>query len=195
MLTLIYPYRNRNIERVKRSLDSLKCQTVSDFSVQFVDYGSELEISSAIETLLKNYAFVNYQYYPTQFQPWSKCIALNSVIKGLKEGFCFVADVDMIFHPEFIAKAISLQKENTSTYFKVGFLNAEETKLSKNYSDYKVDFESEEGATGLTMFPFAALQKLQGFDEFYHFWGAEDTDMHVRLRNDGQTVNFYDSEY
>jgi len=67
MLILIYPYRNRNIERVKRSLESLENQTVSDFSVVFVDYGSELEISSAIETLLENYDFVNYQYYPTRF--------------------------------------------------------------------------------------------------------------------------------
>jgi hypothetical protein len=194
MLTLIYPYRNRNIEHVKRSLDSLKNQTLLDFNVQFVDYGSAVEIASSLESLLKNYDFVNYQYYPTQFQPWNKSIALNSVIKELDEGFCFIADVDMIFHPEFVAKAISLQKQNTSTYFKVGFLNEEETKLTKNYPDYKTDFESTDGATGLTMFPVKALQKLRGFDEFYHFWGAEDTDMHVRLRNDGHDVNFYDSE-
>ncbi len=64
MLTLIYPYRNRNIERVKRSLDSLKNQRVKDFSVQFVDYGSASEIASEVDSLLKNYDFVNYQYYP-----------------------------------------------------------------------------------------------------------------------------------
>jgi glycosyltransferase involved in cell wall biosynthesis len=194
MLTLIYPYRNRNIERIKRSLDSLKGQTIRDFTVRFVDYGSVVEIAAEVESLLKNYDFVNYQYYPTQFQPWSKCIALNSVIKELNEGYCFVADVDMIFHSEFIAKAVSLQKQNTATYFKVGFLNEEETELAKNYADHKIDFESEEGATGLTMFPVEALQKLHGFDEFYHFWGAEDTDMHVRLRNSGCAVNFYDDD-
>ena len=194
MLTLIYPYRNRNIDRVKRSLDSLLSQTVTDFHVQFVDYGSAIEIALEVESLLKDYDFVNYKYYPTQFQPWNKCIALNSVIKRLNKGYCFVADVDMIFHPEFIAKAISLQKQNTSTYFKVGFLNDEETKRAKNFTDYVIDFESEEGATGLTMFPVEALQKLHGFDEFYHFWGAEDTDMHVRLRNSGCAVNFYGDE-
>jgi hypothetical protein len=194
MLVLIYPYRNRNIERIKRSLDSLKNQSVNDFTDEFVDYGSKLEIGSKVESLLKNYNFVDYQYFPTQFQPWNKCKALNSVIKRLNGGFCFVADVDMIFHPEFIAKAISLQKENTSTYFKVGFLTEAESANTKDYHDYKVDFESEEGATGLTMFPVQALQKLHGFDEFYHFWGAEDSDMHLRLRNDGQSVNFFASE-
>src|SRR5690606_35891648 len=32
------------------------------------------------------------------------------------------------------------------------------------------------------------------FDEFYHFWGAEDTDVHVRLKNKGLVINFYDQK-
>lgn len=194
MLTIIYPYRNRGIERVKKSLNALANQTNKNFSVDFVDYGSDIETAKKVERLLKDYSFVKYQYHPTNFQPWNKCRALNTVIKQLNDGFCFVADVDMIFHPEFVERAISLQKNNTATYFKVGFLSEKETQSTKQFNDYSINFESTHEATGLTMFPIKALQKVRGFDEFYHFWGAEDTDAHVRLKNDGCEIVFYEKE-
>lgn len=194
MLTLIYPYRNRDLERIQKSLNSLKNQTVTAFTVRFVDYGSEPETAKMVKALINEFDFAEYSYYPTHFQPWNKCKALNSVIKSLDSGFCFVADVDMIFHSEFVERAISLQKPATAPFFKVGFLTETETKTSKPFSDYNVSFTSSEEATGLTMFPVEALQTIKGFDEFYHFWGAEDTDMHVRLQNNGCTVTFYDAE-
>ena len=192
MLTLIYPYRNRDIKRVKRSLDSLSRQSNMAFKVSFVDYGSSPKIASEIKTLLETYKFASYSYSHTQFQPWNKSRALNSVIKNLDEGFCFVADVDMIFAEDFIEIATSLQQSNTSTYFKVGFLDAQETETDKDFENYTLKFESTNEATGLTMFPVENLHAMRGFDEFYHFWGSEDTDVHVRLRNAGYAVNFYD---
>jgi len=194
MLNIIYPYRNRDIKRIKKSLNSLANQTNKNFSVYFVDYGSEIEIAKKVELLIQDYNFAEYQYYPTNFQPWNKSRALNAVIKQLNDGFCFVADVDMIFHTEFVERAISLQKNNTATYFKVGFLSENETKSTKHFNEYSVNFESTNEATGLTMFPVKVLQKVRGFDEFYHFWGAEDTDVHVRLKNDGCDIVFYEKE-
>lgn len=194
MLHLIYPYRNRDERRVKRSLDSLLKQSNSDFTVTFVDYGSKPKVASAIKMLVESYEFTTYTYVHSQHQPWNKSKALNSVIKNLDEGFCFVADVDMIFAEDFIDIATSLQQNNTSTYFKVGFLNEAETTLEKPFDDYRIKFESTNEATGLTMFPVENLHALRGFDEFYHFWGSEDTDVHVRLRNAGFKVNFYDEK-
>ncbi len=194
MLTIIYPYRNRDTERIKRSLDSLQQQTVQDFNVYFVDYGSDKEIAAAIASLVEKYDFAEYRYLSTQFQPWNKSKALNSVIKHLKEGYCFVADVDMIFHPQFVERAISLQKEETATYFKVGFLSETESQKELAFEDYTIDFPSTDEATGLTMFSVPTLHAIRGFDEFYHFWGSEDTDVHVRLKNNGVKVEFYDKE-
>jgi hypothetical protein len=34
------------------------------------------------------------------------------------------------------------------------------------------------------------LRTINGFDEFYHGWGSEDTDAHVRLINSGHEVSF-----
>lgn len=192
MLTLLYPYRDRDLTRVKRSFESLRKQSDTNFDVVFVDYGSCSSMASEAKELVAMYEFAEYRYYPTQYQPWNKGRALNSVIKELDKGYFFVADVDMIFHSEFIATAVSLQQSNSAVYFQVGFLDEAETKLDKSFEDYRINFTSSEGATGLTMFPIAAVHPIRGFDEFYHFWGAEDTDIHIRLKNNGTQIKYYD---
>jgi len=194
LLTFIYPYRNRDLERLKNSLDSLKNQTLSNFEVFFVDYGTENEIAKSVEKLCRGYDFVTYQYYPIKFQPWNKSKALNSVIKNLETKFCFVADVDMIFHPQFVEKIIKLQVDNKTVYFQVGFLETEKGPGNKEFEDHKNYRKSTFEATGLSMFPVNILKELRGFDEFYHFWGAEDTDMHIRIKNAGYKVEFYEEE-
>lgn len=194
LLSIIYPYRNRDLKRLQISLESLQQQSNKNFEVFFVDYGSEREIAAQVKKLCAGYSFVEYQYQPTQFQPWNKSKALNSVIKNLKTAYCFVADVDMIFHPHFIEKASQLQRKNATLYFQVGFLGREVAAEKKAFEVYKNYRKSTHEATGLSMFPVKVLQKLRGFDEFYHFWGAEDTDMHVRLKNAGYKVEYYDKE-
>lgn len=192
MLTLIYPYRNRDLERLKNSLDSLKNQTDRNFEVYFVDYGTEKRLAIAVENLCMEYDFVTYRYYPTQFQPWNKSRALNLVIKKLNTEYCFVADVDMVFNPKFIEKALKLQTGNKTVYFQVGYMGPDKILEDTELWDYKNYWRSTHEATGLSMFPLKVLKELRGFDEFYHFWGAEDTDMHVRVKNAGYQVEFYD---
>ncbi len=194
LLTLIYPYRNRDLERLKNSLDSLKNQTVSDFEVFFVDYGSEEKMAKMAKILCGEFDFVTFNFFSTQFQPWNKSKALNTVIKNVNTDYCFVADVDMIFHPQFVEKTLKFQAKNKTIYFQVGFLKKDEARKVTDFSSYKNYRRSTHEATGLSMFPVKILKELRGFDEFYHFWGAEDTDMHVRIRNAGYEVEFYDQE-
>jgi glycosyltransferase involved in cell wall biosynthesis len=194
MITLIYPFRNRDLKRVRHSLDSLVAQTESGFEVVFVNYGSTEAVSEALEKLLAEYAFVTYVYHPAMHQLWSKCLALNSVIKTLPGGYCFIADVDLIFSPDFISIANRLVKAQKLVYFQVGFLNETESESPKQFSAYKIHFKSEAGATGLSLFPVKALQEVGGFDEFFHFWGAEDTDLHNRLQLAGYQIEFYNRE-
>lgn len=194
MLTIIYPYRNRDLQRLKNSLESLKNQSGSGFEVFLVDYGSNPKGANEVHKLCREYAFVTYEYKHTRLQPWNKSKALNSIIKNLSTTWCFIADVDMIFHPRFIEKARHVSAPQKIIYFQVGFLGAKETTVPKEFSDYKYYRKSSSEATGMSLFPVKVLQELRGFDEFYHFWGAEDTDMHVRLKNAGYEVEFYDKE-
>jgi glycosyltransferase involved in cell wall biosynthesis len=194
MITIIYPYRNRESERIERSLDSLVRQVNENFKVFFIDYGSKKEIAVKIKELVEKYTFCTYYYLFTELQPWNKSKALNFAIKSIETEYCFVADVDMIFHPDFVSILYDKLKLNTVVYFRVGFLSEEESSKNKSFEDYKIKFLSNHEATGLSLFPVEKLKEIQGFDEFFHFWGAEDTDVHNRLRNIGCDVNFYDEE-
>ena len=194
MLTIVYPYRNRDAERVKRSLDSLKKQVNADFKVLFVDYGSNMHTAKEIKELISNYNFATYIYNFSEFQPWSRAKAINIGLKNVNTDFIFTADVDMIFSPDFISKVHELKNPHKAYYFKVGFLNEKESKLDKSFGDYEIDFTTGVGAQGLSLFYLKSLETIQGYDEFLHFWGAEDIDIHERLIRTGTESVFYDNQ-
>lgn len=179
---------------MRNSFYSLTDQTCKDFKVYFVDYGSDLEISSQVKELCDVFTFINYKYYPVRDQPWNKSKALNSVIRNLDKGFCFIADVDMIFHPSFINHVTELQERNKCVYFQVGFLSNKDVANERKFEGFQNYRKSTSEATGLSMFPIEILHELRGFDEFYHFWGAEDTDIHERIKNAGYEIDFYDNK-
>lgn len=195
-ITIVFPFRNRDTLRVKRALNSLTEQGKENFLVLFIDYGSTISIARGVEKIVTEYDFVKYHYLFTEYQPWNKSKALNYALRLTNTPYFFVADIDMIFRHDFIQKAIKLSKENTNwnVYFKVGFLSELETKKEKKFQDYQINFESNSEATGLTLFATSELKRCGGFDEFYHFWGAEDTDVHIRLQNEGFRIVFYDTE-
>jgi hypothetical protein len=100
----------------------------------------------------------------------------------------------MIFHPNFIQILHQHKAPNKVTYFKVGFLHKNELFKATHFEAYNAHYYSTKEATGMSLFPVQHLKEVRGFDEFYHFWGAEDTDMHVRLQNKGLTISFFDAE-
>jgi hypothetical protein len=76
----------------------------------------------------------------------------------------------------------------------VGFLTRIETKANKSFGNYKIAFKSQQGAKGMSLLPMAALTRIGGYNEFYHFWGAEDEDLHYRLTLEGLESIFYSNE-
>lgn len=194
MLTILYPYRNREPERVKRSLDSLKAQTNKEFKVLFVDYGSNTHLVSGIKEVISQYHFATYIYSFSEYQPWSRAKALNIGLKNVTTDYVFTADVDMIFSPEFISKLQELKNPSKAYYFKVGFLNEKESQTNKNFENYSIDFTTGIGAQGLSLFYLKCVEEITGYDEFLHFWGAEDIDIHERLIRTGIESVFYNDE-
>lgn len=192
MITLLYTFKNKDIQRVKKSLDSLLLQTEKQFEVLFVDYGSQQEISLKLQELLSHYSFVHYIYSYHVNQPWSRSKAINIGLRNITTPYVFVSDIDMLFHETFVAQLYDLKSPTISYYFKVGFLNEKETLANKAFSEYTISYVSSLGAQGLSLFPTEALLAIRGYDEFFHFWGGEDEDVHARLRNNGLEVKFFD---
>jgi hypothetical protein len=190
----VYPFRDRDVLRVQRSLDSWTKQTPTNFKIYVINYGSNATITAQLEKVVARYSFVSLKNVATQYQPWNKSRALNSVIRTLEVPFCFVADIDMIFHPNFMETLNQVKAVDTITYFKVGFLHKNEAFKTDEFSKFTINFYSDKEATGMSLFPVEALKTVRGFDEFYHFWGAEDTDVHIRLQHLGLNLNYYDKE-
>ena len=93
-ITFIYCYRDRDLERVKLSLDSLANQTNKEFRVIFVDYGSDLKRAAEVEEIVDSYDFAEYCYNDTRGKVWNRSHALNTAIRLAETEFVFTSDVE-----------------------------------------------------------------------------------------------------
>lgn len=194
MISIIYPFRNRELSRIKNSLDSLVIQTSKDFKVIFVDYGSKVQISNEVKELLKQYEFVNYIYSYNEYQPWSRSKAINIGLRNVTTEYVFISDIDILFHHRFIELLNEVKSPKKSIYFQVGYLSESESKTIKEFDCYKIESKSIKEGQGLSLFFLESLIAVNGFDEFFHFWGSEDEDIHSRLSNLGLSTEFFNEK-
>lgn len=159
-----------------------------------VDYGSVPEFAEPLQKICKAYSFVTLITCPVSGQLWNKCRAINIALKPCETPYFLVGDIDLIFHPHFVQKALLLADENKVTYFKYAFLSKQESLKKQDFETFEVDFFGGEEVTGTTLFPTEILKSVNGYDEFYHGWGAEDTDIHIRLKNKGLPIYYHESE-
>lgn len=190
MITLVLTYRNRDLRIAENCLNSLAQQSEKDFRVILVDYGSDPLFAMGIVNTVSKYDFVTLISCPTHEQLWSKCRSINIALRQTTTPYFLVGDIDLMFHPDFIKISLEHAAENV-VYFQYGFLSEKESLQQKDFEAYKVDFLGSKEVTGTTLFPTNKLSEVHGYDEFYHGWGAEDTDIHIRLRNLGLKVDFY----
>ncbi|WP_405369565.1 glycosyltransferase family 2 protein [Nonlabens sp. Asnod2-A12] len=189
-VTIVIPNRNRDLNTVRRSIASIVPQLNDTTRLVIVDYGSDIDYQHKFKALLEeSFPKIYFILCPTQGQLFHKTRAINMVLRDCTATFFMVLDMDCIAHPEFIEKALILASENEVINFPYGFLKEEESKSLKAFSDYHIDFIG--GLTGTAIFNTEKLQTINGFDEFYHSWGAEDADMFDRLERIGVQTNLY----
>jgi predicted glycosyltransferase involved in capsule biosynthesis len=189
-VTIVYCYRNRDSDRVIATLDSLQEQNRTDFRVLFIDYGSDEAISEKIKSILSGYDFVEHIYSDTRFMPWNRSHALNIGIRRAETDYVFTADIDMIFDSEFVDKLYSLAHKDSATFFKVAYLKKGIDPGTFKAAD--VGSYSSDHALGLALIPRETIHSMNGYDEFYRFWGREDNDIKLRLDAAGVRTTFHD---
>lgn len=181
-LSIILSYRNRDAQRVRRCLDSLANQTIKDFEVLFVDFGSDSAAARTIKALVEQYPFARYFYSDTRGQPWNRSIALNIGIQNAAGPYILTADVDLILSPTVLE--ISLQHASPKRV-----LHLRPFMLPQDFADWQNVTQYEERfplgpVSMLGVFQLAAAdhwRALRGFDEFYRYYGVEDRDLGQRL--------------
>ncbi len=184
--SILFAYRDRDQLRIRNCLESLEIQSQKDFEVVFVDYGSTTENSKKLKEVLSDFSFVRYYYVAHPGLLWNKSKAFNYGIKKSNSDYIVTADIDLIFHPEFIENIDSLAFRDSFTIFSYAYLpeSLNVQKISgKEFADLKATHTGH--ITGSGLYPKKALEEIHGFDEFYHFYGSEDEDLFTRLENYG----------
>jgi glycosyltransferase involved in cell wall biosynthesis len=188
-LTLLFGFRNRDAERVRRSLDSLANQSDKNFDVIFVDYGSDEPLRNTIQQLTSNYTFCKYIYNDTRGRPWNRSHALNTGLRLASGDFVFISDIDILFHPDFIRATQEMKQEQCAIFFSMWYLP--QNFDFNNLFHRTVGQISEPEALGQSLVSRKILMQLGGYDEFYSFWGQEDNDLEQRLRKAGVETQLY----
>ena len=196
VISILYTHRNRDSERIKTSFESLRKQELQNFEVIFVDYGSGNKLVNELEELEREFPFVRFYHLAVPQLLWNKSKALNFGITKAKGDYVFIADIDLVFHPETSLLWEKLQSPDKFYLFQLGYLDkAESQKLSGNYEfgDLKPARVGE--VNGMILTSRESLMRVNGLDEFFHFYGAEDEDLFARLENAGYQKEQSKEEY
>ncbi|WP_109831571.1 glycosyltransferase family 2 protein [Reichenbachiella versicolor] len=192
-LTIVFGYRNRELQRVRRCLESLSKQSVKNFKVVFIDYGSDSVIAKEVESLISSYSFCDYHYNDTRGWVWNRSHALNTGIRLADTEFIMTTDVDLIYSEKFVETVIanlSKDKELHSNSYALPKRFREWdnlNKVQKNLSARNLT------ALGLAQGVSTDLHyEINGFDEHYCIWGVEDYDLNRRLEKKGVQTKWLD---
>ena len=194
-ISIIYANRNRDSERIKISLESLQQQSTENLEVVFVDYGSNSTRIEEYRQLFQTFSFVHF--YPLEVSQllWNKSKALNYGIQKAAFSNIFIADVDLIFQPGSLSFFQELANPEKFFLFRLGYLSeAESGKLRKNYEFKDLKPHRVGSVNGMLLAAKEALLKVNGLDEFFHFYGAEDEDLFARLEHVGYTKTKVEKE-
>lgn len=195
-LTVVAGFRDREIERLERWLESLAAQGFRDFTAILVDYGSARPLAEAARAAVERREFCRYVYSDTRGQPWSRARALNVGGRRADSDYLLTTDVDMVFPPGFLAAAMHRAAPDL-------LVHAHCTFLPPGFSDWSsLSTASAPPAKSTTRQALGGCQCLQtrifreigGFDEYYRFWGVEDRDLAERLRLYGLEASYLPPE-
>jgi glycosyltransferase involved in cell wall biosynthesis len=181
--SIVVGYRNRELSRVKRSLEALANQTFTDFELIFVDYGSDAGYQKEVQELTALYPFVQYVYTHTQGWFWNRAHALNTGVRFAKGSIMLFYDIDLLPERLFLEKVNRLSFENNFYTFSCFYLpqhfNYEQSILEKDGIHY------EQNYVGLCAVSREIVNEINGYDEYFMVWGAEDDDFYQRLKKSG----------
>ncbi len=179
-LTVVLGFRDRELERLRRCLESLAAQSFRDFRVHVVDYGS-----TAVQArpLIEQYDFCRYICTDTRGRPWNRSHCLNIGARLVETPYVMTTDVDMVFPVHFIDVVAEFAAANRVLYCHPYF-------LPKGFSDWqhlneyagKVEAGNRNALGGCQVLSTEIFHQIRGFDEFYRYWGAEDRDLNYRFK-------------
>jgi glycosyltransferase involved in cell wall biosynthesis len=177
-ISIIIGFKDREIQRVIKCLNSLKKQTFKNFEVIFVDYGSHPNTSLKLTNHLKKYPFVHYILNDTRGMYWNRSHALNSGIQVSKGEYIYLSDIDIVYDSEFL-------NHLNETSIPEAVIFSQVYLLPENFDvhsivEHQIFPLTTKSARGNFFIKKDKFIEIGGFDEFYSIWGIEDNDFFQR---------------
>ena len=191
MISVLIPYRNREIVRVKRCLDSLHAQLFADFEAILVDNGSDENISEEIKKATSSYPFCKYVFTNTRGLIWNRSYALNVGAQASVGDILMMADIDLIFEPYFLEKMGTLNFTGNFYNYRCIYLPegyVYENRTWETFGNKK--YRNSGNSRGLLVVSKKDFVSINGYDEYYQQWGVEDDDMDKRLKLSNLTQHY-----
>lgn len=194
-LSFIVGFRNRDTERVKLFLESLKAINSDDYELVFVDYGSDETVSQSVKSIVSNYSFASYHFFNSRGQNWNRAKCLNYGYSISKGQYVFTSDIDFLYSKNFVEIIKGIVSTTKSFYFKVGFLTEKQSQSIHFDSDkYEIESYSDQDAVGALLISREMYNEVGGYDEFYEIWGVEDNDLLHRIKMTKNQITFYNEK-
>jgi glycosyltransferase involved in cell wall biosynthesis len=188
-IDFIIPVRDRDVERLKRCVNSLKSQWTKRIIV--VDYGSKEPIKLDGVEIIR----VEREKYPI----WNKSHVLNIGIKKSSANYVGTVDVDIVIGPSFIAKVLARRTIEEPEFFYCGNVMRIEPRFLDKGIPHEVlknfaktwdggQLRNNGAVGGIQIFPREWIFKIGGYDENFKYWCGPDSDMLLRaVRSIGST--------
>nr|WP_299202776.1 glycosyltransferase family A protein [uncultured Brumimicrobium sp.] len=193
-LSIIYCFKDRELSRIKRSVESLYPQLGNNDEIVFVDYGSNTNIKGEVENYLKDFLQIEYIYVEAQGRLWNRSHALNIGVKNSTSEYVMMADIDLIFSQSFLNKLKSQFQTTDLVNYQCHYLPQKFKKydqlLNKPSKYAKCFKKSTNEGLGLMAVKKSLFEEVNGYDEYYRVWGMEDNDIIHRFKLIGKETTW-----
>jgi glycosyltransferase involved in cell wall biosynthesis len=174
-VTVVYPFRDRDVDRLRVSVNSLYKHSSVGVSVIVVDFGSspkyQAEVSKLSEEL--NFKVIRSETYG---RPWSRGTILNIGIRAAETEFIATTDMDMIFDADVLGVSLARYAEDK-------VMHCRPLWLPENGDADKAYLGNYDQLGGYLFMKKDVFEKMGGFSEAIQFWGLEDTELDKRMKN------------
>jgi hypothetical protein len=176
-VTVVYPFRDRNVERLSLSIRSLVNSSTAPFKVTVVDYGSTEKFKKELETFCVENG-VHLIRTETEGLPWSRAQALNIGMKAADTPYVATTDIDMVFDSDIISASIENYTDGIKIHCKPLWIGEDGLRSNAWLGDHY--------QLGGYMFASkSTFEKFGYFNNDIFYWGIEDIELNQRLNNKG----------
>ncbi len=174
-ITVVYPFRDRDLRRLRLSVKSLYKNSSIGLEVIVVDYGSSPRYASQLQEMAKELD-IKVIRSETYGLPWSRGSALNIGIKAANTKYVVTTDMDMIFDGDALKQSLERCAADKVVHCRPMWLPEDGNEANAYLGNY-------DQLGGYMFILKSVIESLGGFSEQIKFWGLEDSELDKKMKS------------